>query len=152
MREQSALIPPLIPLISSNLGDVTADYGSDDDERGSSQSTVAGAAGAGRDVGRLLDHRGYGQVQPDVSLLRRPLDRPPLYYYDPWVRPRERERNRDHSRFFYPEKGVRCDRATQVCDKYRGKANGFTADPSETKDYFGKKARRRLHQELGTSK
>jgi hypothetical protein len=74
------------------------------------------------------------------------------YYYDPWVRPRERERNRDHSRFFYPEKGVRCDRATQVCDKYRGKADGFIADPSETKDYFGKKARRRLHQELGTSK
>lgn len=55
-----------------------------------------------------------------------------------------RDRNRDHSRYFYPENNVRCDRATSVCEKWRGREQGFQPDPSETKDYFGKGARREL--------
>lgn len=55
--------------------------------------------------------------------------------------------NRDHSRYFYPENNVRCDRATSVCEKWRGREQGFQPDPSETKDYFGKGARRELLRE-----
>ena len=58
-----------------------------------------------------------------------------------------RDRNRDHSRYFYPENNVRCDRATSVCEKWRGREQGFQPDPSETKDYFGKGARRELLRE-----
>jgi hypothetical protein len=58
-----------------------------------------------------------------------------------------RDRNRDHSRYFYPENNVRCDRATSVCEKWRGRDQGFQPDPSETKDYFGKGARRELLRE-----
>lgn len=58
-----------------------------------------------------------------------------------------RDRNRDHSRYFYPENNVRCDRATSVCEKWRGREQGFAPDPSETRDYFGKGARRQLLRE-----
>lgn len=60
----------------------------------------------------------------------------------------QRERNRDHSRYFYPENNVRCDRATSICEKWRGREQGFQPDPSETKDYFGKGARRELLRDL----
>lgn len=61
------------------------------------------------------------------------------------------DQNRDHSRYFYPENNVRCDRATSVCEKWRGREQGFQADPSETKDYFGKGARRELlHEQEGS--
>lgn len=66
----------------------------------------------------------------------------PYGYQQPY-----RDRNRDHSRYFYPENNVRCDRATSVCEKWRGREQGFQPDPSETKDYFGKGARRQLLRE-----
>ncbi|HOT81684.1 MAG TPA: hypothetical protein PLQ12_00070 [Candidatus Defluviicoccus seviourii] len=62
-----------------------------------------------------------------------------------------RDENRDHSRYFYPENNVRCDRATSVCEKWRGREQGFQPDPSETKDYFGKGARRELLRDTETS-
>ncbi|HRW61099.1 MAG TPA: hypothetical protein P5340_10655 [Defluviicoccus sp.] len=63
----------------------------------------------------------------------------------------QRDQNRDHSRYFYPENNVRCDRATSVCEKWRGREQGFQPDPSETKDYFGKGARRELLRDTETS-
>lgn len=123
LTRPAAIALPLAGLLLAACVDTTYQQGG--------SSPYGSAQPYGRTPGSGSYGPGYGQ---------------PYGYGEP-----QRERNRDHSRYFFPENNVRCDRATSVCEKWRGREQGFQPDPSETKDYFGKGARRDLMRDLEDS-
>ncbi len=84
----------------------------------------------------------YDRGSPSVELTRHYFGRDAARALR-WELRRE-ERGRD-GRVFYPESGVRCDRAEQVCYNRRG-------EPSFrlTRDYLGSDAARRLERRYGS--
>ena len=81
----------------------------------------------------------YDRGAPSVELTRQYLGRDAARALRWELRREERERERESA--FYPEPGVRCDRAEQVCYNRRG-------EPSFrlTRDYLGYEAARRLER------
>ena len=83
----------------------------------------------------------YYRGTPSVDLTRQYFGRDAARALR-WNLREERER---HETVFYPEQGVRCDRAAQVCYNRRG-------EPSFrlTRDYLGYNAARRLERRSGS--
>jgi hypothetical protein len=100
----------------------------------------------------VWDSSGYGQMQPYPYVVHPyPYGQPyawrPAPYRDWYGRPYPYAPYQyvPRSGLFSPGQGVTCDRSRGICYRWHNRGREWRSDRSETRDYFGRRAARRLN-------